>query len=153
MLNLNSDGLSSPYSSQQLNPWFNLNTLQAPVALQPWQQAAQQMALQQLLAQQLAMQSMQPQTFGGAQTRGIGVPSNQSIGLPSNPGPLALAVQQIAQSLYVLAQQLTQIAAQSSIPGIFGHPYANQLITNPAYGNQHFTAPLGQQFPSGLALH
>ncbi len=152
MLNLNSDGLSLPYSSQP-NPWFNLNSLQTSAAVPPWQQqAAQQMALQQLLAQQLAMQSMHPQTIAGVQPRGVGVLSNQSIGLPANPGPVALVVQQIAQSLYALAQQLTQIAAHSSMAGIIGHPYANQATANPAYGNQYFT-PLAQPFASGLALH
>lgn len=152
MLNLNSDGFTSPYASQQINPWANPIPLQGSPALQAWHQAAlQQLLAQQLAAaqqlataQQFAPQNMQQPTIAGNAMRTAGVPIS---------GPLTWAVQQIAQSLNALAQQLTQLAVQSSIPGPFGNSYVNHAFPSPAYGNPFVPAGPGQQFTSGLAVH
>jgi hypothetical protein len=45
MLNSNSDGFTSPYASQQVNPWANPIPLQGSPALPAWQQAALQQSL------------------------------------------------------------------------------------------------------------
>jgi len=161
MLNLNSDGFTSPYASQQINPWANPTPLHGSPALQAWHQAAlQQLLAQQLAAaqqlataqqfapqnmqQQFAPQNMQQPTIAGNAMRTAGVPIS---------GPLTWAVQQIAQSLNALAQQLTQLAVQSSIPGPFGNSYVNHAFPSPAYGNPFVPAGPGQQFTPGLAVH
>lgn len=156
MLYPNIDAFSSTLGPQQPNPWSNPGIPQGNAAMQSWQQAAQQLANHQLLAQQLGTQNaFQPLANG--QLRAAGPTGNSALGLPLNLAPLSLTVQHLAQSLHALAQQLTQLTAQSSLAGLYGNAQANQFLAAPP-GQQYATisqpfVQLGQAYPSGLALH
>jgi hypothetical protein len=133
MFNLNSDGSASPYATQQFNPWNNgLGQPLGHAGIQAWQQ---QLALQQLLAQQM---SNAPQ-WGATQHR----------------------VQQIAQLLHSLAQQLLQLASQGNQFNAQPLPLFQLGQVSPSQGQ--FPVQMGQQFaqpaqpfaqpPQHLGLH
>ena len=97
----------------------------------------QQSAVLQLLAHQLAAQqlAMQP-PWGAAAFNGTG--SNGIAGA----GPHYQLLQQLAQYHYLVAQQLTQLAAQQAIQTPAG-PYAGQFIPG----------SLGANFVPGITMH
>jgi hypothetical protein len=131
---------------QGLSPWSN------------WQQFApqtplQQQAIQQLLAQQQSMRQpgisgLNGMSNGAAQP---GIWPQQQLG-PEQFGQFSPAIpqqpyhhllQQLAQYHHLVAQQLTQLAAQSAQGGAGAYPFAGQFIPN----------QLGTNFVSGITMH
>jgi hypothetical protein len=91
----------------------------------PSPQLLQQQAIQQLLAQQLGMQNSAGLSGGAGLTNGA-IP--QAVGTwpqQVTHGPHAHVLQQLAQTQYLIAQQLAQLAAQQITLG-GGNPYAGQ---------------------------
>ena len=108
----------------QQTPSFTQGLTHSPQLLQ--QQAIQQLLAQQLAAQQLGMQG--PAGLPGVTGLSNGaIPQaggawSQQVTHPSHPHVL----QQLAQTQYLIAQQLAQLAAQQ-VPGA-GSPFAGQYI-------------------------
>lgn len=124
------------YSQQSQQPLLGQGQAQYP----NWQLAQQQLAalqqhaLQQLLAHQLAAQQFGVQTFPGASTiSGISNGANGTFGpalgvqQQAQPQqPYHQLLQQLAQYHYLIAQQLSQLAAQQA-PPIGSGAYVGQL--------------------------
>jgi hypothetical protein len=143
----------SPVYSQ-LSPPFGQGQSQYPTQYPNWQQAQQQLAalqqhaLQQLLAHQLAAPQIGPQNPSGAGamsgiSNGATGPGPQQQGHQQQPQQHLL--QQLAQYHYLIAQQLSQIAAQQASQSA-GNPYAGQFIPGQLGSNYQ---PASTYLPGG----
>lgn len=142
----------SPILSQQ-SPLFAQGQSQYP----NWQQAQQQLAalqqhaLQQLLAHQLAAQQFGAQNFPGAGA--MSAFSNGSVGpalqqQAQQQQPHHHLLQQLAQYHYLIAQQLSQLAAQQAFQ-TGGGAYGSQFIPGQLGSNYQ----LGSSYLPGGTMH
>lgn len=99
MLNLNSDGITSPYDSNQVNPWANPMPVQGSAALQAWHQAA--FELIRLAA--LPLPQADPNRVGAGLPELERLPSMLNAGMPYGYlGEPAAAIRQLrAAGLWV----------------------------------------------------
>jgi hypothetical protein len=130
----------------QGNPYGSLS----PLSLYGISQQTPAFVPQQLLAQQ---QSMRPPGITGLNGISNGAtqpgawpqqqlgPEQFSPGIPQQPYHHLL--QQLAQYHHLVAQQLTQLAAQSAQGNTAAYPFAGQFVPN----------PLGTNFVSGITMH
>ncbi len=169
MLYSNGDANFGTQQAQPLNSLANPTMLQGGVLA--WQPPELQHALHQFIAQQVAAQIAQRQQTGAnpwqsasqnlfAQQHNPLAPAPQGHS-PSIAPPLYL-LHHIAQSLQLLAQQLVQVAAQTSAQAAMNPSSASaasqpfgvgsQFGAGQAYGGgQQFAA--GQPFGLGQAVH
>ncbi len=155
------------YGYPQLPPSFahgqpQMSSWQHPAQQLAQQQAAlQQQAMLQLLAPQLAAQPFGLQHLQGANAlNGLANGASQSVGgwqQPlANPEQINPALtqqspqhllQRLAQYHYLVAQQLTQLAAQQAAQTT-GNPYTGQFIPG-----QFIPGQVGANFVSGITMH
>jgi len=131
------------YQQQQGYPQQQLGYPQQPFGYPPQQfgYPQQQPAILQLLAHQLAAQQLAMQHPTGATgLNGIAGAGPLSGGSWPQQQPHHQLLQQLAQFHYVVAQQLTQLAAQLQSPA---GPYTGQFIPG----------SLGANFVPGITMH